>query len=262
WGVIHNGQTLYDGVAEALIEFRRARGPVIILTNAPRLSEVIPAQLDRLGLPREAYDAVVTSGDATRAAVAERANLPFFQLGPDKDQTLFDSLPVTFTPLEEAEAILCTGPFNDRKDTPEDYRGMLTQAAKQKLPMICANPDKVVKFGDQLIYCAGALGDVYEEVGGEVILCGKPHPPIYDLARKTLSDLKALPNARILVVGDGMQTDILGANTQDLDVVFVAEGIFSQEARNERGQLDPNKLKQLLSTYDVHAEYAMEGLTW
>ncbi len=262
WGVIHNGKELYPGVAEALTQFRATRGPVIILTNAPRLSNVIPAQLDRLGLPREAYDGVVTSGDATRAAVAAEADKPFFRLGPDKDDTLFDALNIALTPLEEAGIILCTGPFDDRTETPEDYREMLTAAAGRQLPMICANPDKVVKFGDRLIYCAGALADLYAELGGDVILCGKPHAPIYTAARATLAAHGIGDGAEILAVGDGLQTDILGANQEGIDVVFVAEGIFSDEARGTDGVLDPERLASLLRQHGVHAQYAMDGLNW
>lgn len=262
WGVIHNGQALFPGVAEALTKFRESRGPVIIITNAPRLNDVIPAQLDRLGLPREAYDAVVTSGDATRAAVAARQDMAFYRLGPDKDDTLFSALPVEFVPLKKSEIILCTGPIDDQKDTPEDYRDMLTKAAALNLPMICANPDKVVKFGDRLIYCAGALGDLYEELGGEVILCGKPHAPIYDQCRAVLAEQGFQEDARLLAIGDGLQTDILGANNQDIDVAYVADGIFAEESRDVTGRLDMAKLNALLEIHGVHAKYALDGLSW
>ncbi|WOI52807.1 TIGR01459 family HAD-type hydrolase [Parvularcula sp. LCG005] len=262
WGVVHNGQRLYDGVGEALTQFQATRGPVIILTNAPRLSDVIPAQLDSLGLSRDAYTRVVTSGDATRAAVTQRADSAFFKLGPSKDETLFSALPISFVPLDEADVIVCTGLFNEMTETPEDYRDMLKDAARRNIPMICANPDKVVKLGDQLIYCAGAIADVYAELGGNVIYGGKPHAPIYELSRDVLRD-KGLPaDARLLAIGDGVQTDILGANEQNIDVVFVAEGIFSEESRDDSGHLDTGKLAQLLKKHGVHAEYAMDGLVW
>ncbi|MEM9420957.1 MAG: TIGR01459 family HAD-type hydrolase [Pseudomonadota bacterium] len=262
WGVIHNGRELYPGVGEALTQFRQTRGPVIILTNAPRPSDIIPAQLDQLGLPRGAYDGIVTSGDATRAAVAAQSDKPFFRLGPDKDDALFNSLPITLTELEDAQIILCTGPFNDQTDTPEDYREMLTSAAASGLPMICANPDKVVKFGDKLIYCAGALADLYVELGGNVILCGKPHKPIYTVARRALGTHNISSSARLLAIGDGLQTDILGANQEGIDVIFVAEGIFSTDARGDDGTLSPSRLSALLKQHNVHAEYAMDGLKW
>lgn len=262
WGVIHNGHALYDGVAEALVRFREERGPVIILTNAPRLSEAIPPQLDRLGLPRAAYDTVVTSGDATCDAVNRRTDLDFYRLGPDKDETLYAALDRPFVGFDEATAILCTGPEDDMHETPEDYRDMLTTAAARGMPMVCANPDKVVKLGDRLIYCAGALGDLYEELGGQVILCGKPHGPIYDAAMAVLAGKGITDPSRILAIGDGLQTDILGANRQGLDVAFVAEGIFSREARDDTGHLDAARLGALLRQYEVTATFAMDGLVW
>lgn len=266
WGVIHNGKRLFPGVAEALVRFREAHGPVIILTNAPRLSDIIPEQLDKLGLPRAAYDAVVTSGDATLAEVRARSEAPFFRLGPDKDDTVFEAAGVAFVEADDAEFILCTGLFDDLSETPDDYRDMLSGLAAKNLPMICANPDKVVKYGDRLIYCAGALGDLYEELGGEVILGGKPHAPIYRLAREKLAELADQSNSPSplppLAIGDGFQTDILGANNQDIEVIYVADGIYSAESRGEDGALDPAKVDQLLSQYGVHAAYVMEGLTW
>ncbi|WP_031549208.1 TIGR01459 family HAD-type hydrolase [Parvularcula oceani] len=262
WGVIHNGHALFPGAAEALTRFRQERGPVIVITNAPRLSDVIPAQLERLGLPAEAYDDIVTSGDATRAEVERRTGMAFFRLGPAKDDGLFDAIETAFVPLEDAEAILCTGMLDDMNETPDDYRDMLAGAAERGLPMICANPDKVVRYGDKLIYCAGALGDVYEAMGGKVILAGKPHEPIYHLALEAAAVGGGQPPRRPLVIGDGVQTDILGANRQGFDSVFVADGIFSQEARGENGRLDERKLAALLDEHGVHAEFAMDGLRW
>ncbi|MBB4658814.1 TIGR01459 family HAD-type hydrolase [Parvularcula dongshanensis] len=261
WGVIHNGHDLFPGAADALSRWRDERGPVVIITNAPRLSDVIPAQLDRLGLPRSAYDAIVTSGDATRAEVERRADLPFFRLGPAKDDGLFDAVRADFVSFEEAGAILCTGPMDDLNETPEDYRGMLEKAASRKLPMVCANPDKVVRYGDRLIYCAGALGDLYESLGGEVILAGKPHAPIYRMAREAaLASGRAAD--RPLVVGDGPETDLRGANREGLDAVFVADGIFSEEARGRNGKLDEGRLAAILDAHDVTAAYGMDGLRW
>lgn len=261
WGVIHNGRELFPGVTEALTRFRDNRGPVVILTNAPRLSEAIPPQLDRLGLPRGAYDEVVTSGDATRATVAERTDVSFFQLGPNKDDTLFKATGRAFVPLEDAGAILCTGLFDDLTETPEDYREMLAGAAARGLPMICANPDRVVKFGDRMIYCAGSLADLYEELGGEILFCGKPHAPIYDTARQAL-DRAGFSSGRILAIGDGLQTDILGANQQGIDVAFVADGIYAEHSRGPTGRIDPQKLGDLLENNGVHAQFALDGLKW
>ena len=260
WGVIHNGRELFPGVTEALTKFRAERGPVLVLTNAPRLSHVIPPQLDHLGLPREAYDGVVTSGDATREVIHQLAGKPFFRIGPAKDDTIFDALKIKLTGFDEAQAIFCSGPNDDLHETPEDYRPMLEKALARNLPMVCANPDIVVKFGDRIIYCAGAIGQLYEEMGGKVYLGGKPHAPIYELARKRFSEMGHEPK-RVLVIGDGIDTDIRGANDQDLDVVFIAEGIFSEEVR-ENGQMSAEKLSAALEQRGVHAEYGMDTFAW
>ncbi len=257
WGVIHNGQALFDGAEDALCRFRRDRGPVIILTNAPRPSGVIPRQLDRLGLSRDAYDGVVTSGDATRAEIAKRADQPIYRIGPDKDDELYRGLDIEMAPLEAAGAIVCTGLFDDTTETPEDYRSMLVEAADRNLDMVCANPDIRVRWGDRLIYCAGALAALYETLGGRVIHAGKPHTPIYALSREMLDQIRPNGAARILAIGDGLQTDILGANQQNIDVVYVygAGGIHD-------GETDASALANALDGAGVHALGAMERLRW
>lgn len=262
WGVIHNGRELFPGVAEALTSFRRERGPVLVLTNAPRPSNVIPAQLDRLGLPRDAYDGVVTSGDATMHAAHSLGEKIFYRIGPAKDDGLFDAMNLKLGSFEEAEAIFCSGLEDDLTETPEDYRDLLEKAAKRDLPMVVANPDIVVRFGDRMMFCAGALGELYEQMGGTQILGGKPHAPIYDLARDRLAKIAGAVPERILVIGDGLGTDILGANNQDLPVVFIAEGIFSEEVRGEDGKLSAEKLSAELRAQDVYAAFGMDTLAW
>lgn len=263
WGVIHNGVSLFPGVEEALTQFRQTAGPVFVLTNAPRVSSVIPRQLDRLGLSREAYDGVVTSGDATRAAILQLSEGCAFRLGPDKDDTLYDGLAVRFCPLEKADYIICTGLFDDTSETPDDYRDMLQEAAASDLPMVCANPDIVVRLGDRMIYCGGALAALYETLGGRVIYAGKPHAPIYNLAYERIKQIKpSIDKSRILVVGDGLGTDILGANNQNLDVVFIADGIASDKVRDGSGRLSAAALSSVFEENNVHALAAMEGLKW
>ena len=259
WGVIHNGVELMPGIEEALVSFRRNCGPVIILTNAPRPSSIIPAQLDRIGLSREAYDRVVTSGDATRASIIEHLPQPAFRLGPDKDDALFHDLDVEFTSLEEASFIVCTGLFNDKREEPEEYRDLLQRAAALKLPMICANPDIMVNWGGKLLYCAGALAQIYAELGGQVIFGGKPHRPIYDLATKTIEHVagKTVPRDQILVIGDGVNTDIKGANDHGIDVVFIAGAGGIHQA-----DLSIETLRKTLQEAGVHANACMEFLKW
>ena len=262
WGVIHDGTALYDGVAEALTRFRAERGPVVVLTNAPRLSDVIPGQLRRLGLPDDAYDTVVTSGDATRAEVERREDVAFYRLGPAKDDGLFGAIKAAFVPLERADAILCTGLLDDLTETPDDYREMLEGAARRGLPMICANPDKVVRYGDRIMYCAGALADLYETFGGEVIMAGKPHAPIYRLAREAAVRAGAPEDHRALVIGDSVRTDITGANAQGLDAVFVAQGVNLTEARGADGAVSAARIEALLAEGGAHAAYAADALRW
>lgn len=259
WGVIHDGVRLFPGVAEALLEFRRRRGPVLVLTNAPRPSAIIPGQLDRLGLPRAAYDGVVTSGDATRAAIAALGPGPAFKLGPEKDDGLYDGLDVTFSPIEAAGFIICTGLFDDQRETPADYEGLLSRAAARGLPMICANPDVVVRWGGRLVYCAGALAEAYERLGGAVIYGGKPHAPIYDVAVKSLADRagREVARSRILAVGDGLKTDIAGANAQGIDALYIAG-----EGGVHDGASDADAIAAALARAGVRAAYASGGLIW
>ncbi|MGE0408948.1 MAG: TIGR01459 family HAD-type hydrolase [Amphiplicatus sp.] len=257
WGVIHDGVAVFEGVAEALTRFRRTRGPVVILTNAPRPSSIIPAQLDRLGLPRAAYDAVVTSGDAVRAEISARLPAPAFRLGPEKDDALYHGLAIDFAPLEEARFVICTGLVDDARETPEDYRALLEAMAARALPMICANPDIVVRWGGRLIYCAGALAQIYEALGGAVVYGGKPHRPIYDLAMKRVAGIggRAIAPARILAIGDGVKTDIAGANAQGLGAVFVAgAGGVHDGAADAAGET--------LALSGVEAVAVMESLKW
>lgn len=256
WGVIHNGVTLFDGAAEALTRFRAECGPVIILTNAPRPSRIIPAQLDRLGLPRSAYDRVVTSGDATRAEIARRAPAPAFRLGPEKDDPLYEGVDVVFAPLEAAEFIICTGLADDQTETPETYRPLLERAAARGLPMICANPDIVVRWGGRLVYCAGALAEIYKQLGGDVIYGGKPHGAIYELALAEIDKVRgdAVERRKVLAVGDGLTTDIAGANAQGIDAVFIAGAGGVSGAHDDAGAA--------LESAGAHAIAIMERLQW
>lgn len=256
WGVIHNGVELMPGAAEAMMRFRQTCGPLVILTNAPRPASVIPPQLDRLGLSREAYDAVVTSGDATRDEIKRRLPAPAFRIGPEKDDPLFDGLGIDFRPLEEAGFIICTGLADDQRETPDDYRALLRQAADRELEMVCANPDIVVNWGGRMIWCAGALGAIYAEFGGKVVYGGKPHAPIYRLALAAVDAANGAPleRGRVLAVGDGLKTDILGANRADLDALLITHGggIFDG-AENMTEQLDAAGVKIV---------GAMERLQW
>lgn len=258
WGVIHDGVTLFPGAAEALTAFRETRGPVVILTNAPRPSSVIPPQLDRLGLPRNAYDAVVTSGDATRAAIVARLDKPAFRIGPAMDDPLFEGLAIDFRPLEDASFIVCSGLDDEEREEPEAYRGLLTRAAARRLPMVCANPDIVVNWGGRIMWCAGALGELYAALGGEVIYGGKPHWPVYDLALREIEKARGpTARARILAVGDGLKTDIKGANDHGFDALLIAG-----EGGVHEGDKDAAAITAQLDKAGLRAVAAAEALRW
>lgn len=257
WGVIHNGRELLNGASEAMIRFRAERGPVVIVTNAPKPSSVIPAQLDRLGLPEEAWDAIVTSGDATRAEIKKRAGLPAWRIGPSFDDPLFEGLAVDFTDPDTAQYIICTGLDDGFNETPDEYRDRLQEAAARSLPMVCANPDIQVNWGGKLMWCAGALGEIYETYGGQVIYAGKPHAPIYALARAALEQAKGTPPNRILAIGDGLATDIKGANEAGLDALLIAGAGGLLE-----GAGDTNAVLKALKAKELSVVAFMDGLRW
>jgi len=256
WGVVHNGVRAFDPAVAALKRFRRERGRVVLLTNAPRLPSGVEALLPNYGVPLDCYDTIVTSGGAARdhlARSAARARLPVFFLGPDRDLGFFAGLDVELCGPENASLVLCGGLYDDDKETPEDYREILAGLKARGLPMICANPDVVVQRGGKLVWCAGGLARAYEEIGGEVTYYGKPHAPIYDVA------LAAAGNpGRPLVIGDGLETDIRGANMRGIDALFVAKGIHA----GELGGLTPDNLARLFARSGVEARAAMEELTW
>ena len=259
WGVIHNGRALLPGAAEAMIAFRETCGPVVILTNAPKPSPIIPPQLDRLGLSRQAWDGIVTSGDATRAEVLKRLPAPAWRIGPDFDDAFFDGLGAEFVPPSEAGFIVCTGLNDGFEEVPEMYHDDLRAGVDRGLEMVCANPDITVNWGGRMMWCAGALAQIYEAFGGKVVYGGKPHAPIYDLVRAETEKHRAgnTDPLRILAVGDGINTDIMGANRAGLDALLVTgEGGLNEGASHR----DEIALK--LRDAGVHAHAIIEGLRW
>ena len=254
WGVIHNGRESFPAACEALSIFQQQRGPVVLISNAPRPASAVHSQLDLLAVPKAAWSGFVTSGDATRALLSARAPGPVWAIGPDRDAPLYEGLGLEFSGLDEAAFICCTGPFDDTSETPDDYRQRLSRAAAGQLEFICANPDRVVQRGDDLIYCAGALADLYETLGGKVIMAGKPYAATYDLALSELERLAGRPmdRSRVLCVGDGIATDVRGANQQDLDCLYISGGIHAAE-----GDADA-----LLARAGAHAAYQLAALAW
>ncbi len=261
WGVVHNGERAFTACVEALAKFRATGGTVIMLTNAPRPAEDIPLQFSSLGVPRNCWDDIVTSGDATKALLARRAPGPAFKLGPSKDERLYQDTGLLFSPLKDAQLISCTGLFDDRKETPDDYTELLSTAVKLKLPMVCANPDIIAHFGNQTLYCGGALAQAYAAMGGEVILGGKPHDPIYALSFSRIEALRSKPvkRSRILAIGDGLATDVMGAAVQGLDCIFITGGIHSAQVGNGKSA---KAVARLLDEHDTNARYFMTALCW
>ncbi|KPF81369.1 HAD family hydrolase [Brevundimonas sp. AAP58] len=265
WGVIHNGRESWPVACDALIQFNRRGGQVVLISNSPRPASDVIEQLDRLGVPRESWQAFVTSGDATRAELAKRAPGPAWIIGPDRDWPLYEGLGLERAKgAEDAAFISVTGPEDDETETPEDYRERLTPAAESGLELICANPDRIVQRGDKIIYCGGSLADLYEELGGRVTMAGKPYEPIYALAMTEAEQLlgRTVDRSRVLCIGDGVVTDVLGANAQALDCLFIAQGIHGDAARGEGGQLDPERAGALLRAETAYARYAALELRW
>ena len=265
WGVIHNGRESWPAACEALARFNRDHGHVVLISNSPRRGPGVVDQMDGLAVPRDTWRAVVTSGDATRRALALRAPGPAWIIGPDRDGPLYDGLGLDVAGgAEDAAFISVTGMIDDETETPEDYRDRLAAGAARDLELICANPDRVVQRGDRLIWCGGALADLYESLGGRVTMAGKPFGPIYDLALKQAADLLGEPvnRSRVLCIGDGVITDVLGANRQGLDCLFIAQGIHGDAARGPDGRLDPARAADLLKAETTYARYAALDLTW
>ena len=267
WGVLHDGVTVFPEAAEALRSYRRSGGKVILITNAPRPRGQVALQLDGLGAGRDLWDDIVTSGDSAQAAlVGGVVGRRVHHIGPERDRAFFHELPpelpagtIELVPLDEAEGIACTGLFDDDVETPEDYRGQLLLAREKGLKLLCANPDIVVDRGGKRIYCAGAIAEAYAALGGQSLYFGKPHPPIYDLARRRLALLDRIPDERILAIGDGPGTDLAGAMGEDLDCLFVTGGLLAEETGTV-DQPDPAKLSGWLSRAKMSPAYAIGRL--
>lgn len=260
WGVIHNGRRIFPDAQAALMRFRALGKAVVLLTNVPKPRDPIPRQLDRLGFSREAWDAIVTSGDAIRLELSRRAPGPMYKIGPPHDHSLWDGLGLAMSDLASARFIGISG-LNDDRETPADYTATLAAARARNLDLICANPDIVVRVGDQLIWCAGAIARDYQEMGGAVILAGKPHAPIYELAMIELCERigREVPRERILCIGDGVATDVKGANAQGFDSLFIASGMHG-EALWTDGALDTDKVEAALAEDGVRTTYVMAHL--
>lgn len=273
WGCLHNGKVPFPQAVSALQGFRGRGGKVVLLTNAPRPKGSVVTQLDGMGVPRDAWDEVVTSGDAAQYAMLTGAvGRKVYFIGAPKDEPFFTDFagdlteiarrepPIQRVPLAAAEGIICTGLVDDMTETPQDYRALLLQAKINDLPLLCANPDVIVDFGDKRLFCAGALAAAYEKIGGKTLYFGKPHPPIYDLARRRLAALLPQQDPAILCIGDGITTDIQGGQSEDLDTLFVTGGIAASEFGPDAANPDPALLDTWLTERQLSPTFAIGHL--
>jgi len=249
WGVLHNGEAAFPEAVAALKRQREQGRTVILITNAPRPHPSVIAQLQSLGVDDNAWDRVITSGDVTRRLIAEGPRR-IYHLGPDRDLIIYDGLDVELVDYPEAGAVVCTGPFNDEEETPEDYADLLALLRGRNLPFICANPDIVVERGDRLIWCAGALARDYARLGGRTLIAGKPHFPVYEAALAAAAEITGQETAadRILAIGDGVLTDVKGAVDNGFDLLYVTAGIHAHEYAGDGGP-DPEKLAAFLGSH-------------
>jgi HAD superfamily hydrolase (TIGR01459 family) len=264
WGVVHNGVAAFADACAALTRFREDGGTAILITNAPRPDTAVMRILDRLAVPRTAYDTIVSSGDVTRGIVTARRNQSVFHLGPQRDLPIFAGLDVRFAPPEVADYVVCSGLFDDTTETPESYRDMLAAMRARSLFMVCANPDIVVERGETLVYCAGALADAYAALGGAVLYCGKPHVPIYETALAKAASLRGgtpPPLNRVLAIGDSVRTDLAGAASFGLDCLFVTSGLHAEQY-GSREAPDVEALNAMFNAANVAPKAIIRGLLW
>ena len=261
WGVVHNGLAAFPHACDALMRARAGGAAVILITNAPRSSTVVARQFEKLHVPHEICDAIVSSGDVTRAVIEARPGQSLFHLGPERDRSMFAGFNVA--PLESADYVVCTGLEDDEVETPDDYRVRLELMLKRRLFMVCGNPDVVVERGPRLVYCAGALADLYAGMGGEVLYAGKPYRPIYDMALEKAAAAagRSVALKRVLALGDSLRTDLKGAHELGVDFLFVTAGIHAEELGG-RERPDAVALKSAFAAAGEVPKAMMRQLVW
>lgn len=271
WGCLHDGKVAYPAAVAALQAFRAGGGLVVLVTNAPRPNAGVIVQLDRLGVPRDAWDIVVSSGDAAQIAMLSGAvGQKVHHIGAAKDEMFFTEFaediavlarsekPIIRVPMAQAEGVVCTGLVDDLTETPEDYRAPLLLAKTMGLTMLCANPDIIVDLGEIRLFCAGALAEAYEKIGGEVLYFGKPHPPIYDLARRRLAEIAGgRDDLRVLCIGDGVFTDVQGGVAEGLDTLFVTGGLAADQFGPDAANPEHALLLPWLTEKQLSASFAI-----
>jgi len=257
WGVVHNGQAPFPDAAQALRRFRRERGPVVLLSNAPRPAWSVEDQFRRIGVATDCYDAIVTSGGAARedlkARLAREGRVTLYYIGPEQDAALLEGLAITRTDIAQADVALCVGLVNDLAETPADYSSILQAMRARNLTMLCANPDLKVYRGATLCWCAGALAKAYEALGGAVTYYGKPYKAVYEAALTAAGAPK-----KALAVGDALITDLKGARVAGLEALFIADGLHGEEIEPYTAK----HLGEMFAAAGVGAKAAMRALSW
>lgn len=262
WGCYHDGIRAYPAAMAALRRFRARGGAVILLTNAPRPAPSVEKFLAHIGAEPDTWDAIVSSGEACQKALTSGVyGSRFHYVGPERDFHMLTEAGLAPAPLEEAGAILCTGLRDDRTEAPEDYAAEMDAWAARGLTLLCANPDIVVDRGNERLWCAGAIAQRYEAAGGDVLWFGKPHPPVYQRCREVLDELgRPAPDRRILAIGDGILTDVAGADRQGLDCLFISGGLAAEEVGTDPEAPDPARLTDWLAAHGASPRYTIGRL--
>lgn len=264
WGVAHDGQSAYPGANEALTKFRQSGGTVILVSNAPVPAHRVAFMLERVGFWDEAWDKIVSSGDIALEHVLQAGFSTLYGVGPRaRDEALFAKLPGLTDDVHTADAVICTGLEDDINGRAEDYLPLLEQARELSLPFVCANPDLVVHVAGKSYVCAGAIGELYEAIGGDVFWAGKPHISAFDTAMRQATELRgSVSKERVLVIGDALRTDLMGAQNAGVDALFIAGGIHRDDTM-VAGELCETRLKKLFcQTGSPGAVAAMAHLEW
>jgi len=267
WGCVHNGVEPFDDAVNALRAYKAQGGKVLLLTNSPNPKSDVVKRLGQIGVPADIYDEIVSSGDAAQIAMAAGVvGRKVYHLGPDRDLGFFSDengpIDVDRVPLDQAEGIVCTGPFDDMTETPDDYRLTILDGKTRGLKMLCANPDILVDVGDKRIYCAGALAEAYTAAGGTSLYFGKPHSPIYELAYARLAAAtgRRIDTDRILCIGDGINTDIRGGVAEDLDTLFITGGLAATEISETNGRPNEGELAEFIKTNKLTPTFTISHL--